>query len=101
MPLRHSPFKLVGQPASVSTLQPDSQNILTAFSEKLDTFRDGRRSDSDRAMALTWLFHLVGDVHQPLHTARLFTTIFPQGDRGGTRFYVRIGEESATISLHR
>jgi S1/P1 Nuclease len=25
-----------------------------------------------KAMALAWLFHLVGDIHQPLHTAQLF-----------------------------
>ncbi len=24
-----------------------------------------------------WVFHLVGDVHQPLHTVALFTTQFP------------------------
>ena len=26
-----------------------------------------------RAIALAWLFYLVGDIHQPLHTAQIFT----------------------------
>jgi len=58
--------------------------------------------ESTKAVALCWIFHLIGDVHQPLHTITLFTTQFPplEGDRGGTRFYIRVGEGARTISLH-
>jgi hypothetical protein len=39
---------------------------------------------ADKAVMLAWLFHLVGDIHQPLHSTALFSPIlFPQGDRGG------------------
>jgi hypothetical protein len=31
-----------------------------------------------RAIALAWLFHLVGDVHQPLHTVQLFSREYPR-----------------------
>jgi hypothetical protein len=53
-------------------------------------------------VALCWIFHLIGDVHQPLHTVALFTTQFPapEGDRGGTRFYIRVKSTTSTISLH-
>lgn len=35
-------------------------------------------------MFLAWLFHTVGDIHQPLHSTALFSTrLFPAGDRGG------------------
>jgi len=40
-------------------------------------------SDGDRAVALCWVEHLIGDVHQPLHDASLFSAQFPHGDRGG------------------
>src|SRR5947208_1525758 len=55
-----------------------------------------------KAVALCWIFHLIGDVHQPLHTVALFTTAFPppEGDRGGTRFSLRAREGASTISLH-
>jgi hypothetical protein len=55
-----------------------------------------------RAVALCWVCHLVGDGHQPLHTVKLLTTQFPapEGDRGGTRFYIRVREGARTISLH-
>src|SRR6185295_6812220 len=61
------PFKPAGQPDSVTTKPPEPVNILTALAlnEKLaNTEADAGR----RAVALAWLFHLVGDVHQPLHT---------------------------------
>lgn len=44
---------------------------------------------TDAAVDLCWLFHLVGDTHQPCHCAQLFV---PQkmddGDRGGNRVLV-------------
>ena len=43
-----------------------------------------------KAIAFAWLFHLVGDVHQPLHTAQLFTVDYPNGDRGGNEICVRV-----------
>ena len=59
-------------------------NILTAMAENESVVRNG--NDAERkAIALAWLFHLVGDVHQPLHTAQLFTIDYPNGDRGGRK----------------
>lgn len=43
---------------------------------------------NERAMALAWMLHLVGDIHQPLHTSGRVTS-FPgenQGDAGGNSF---------------
>ena len=54
-----------------------------------------------RAIALAWLFHLVGDIHQPLHTAQLFTVDYPQGDRGGNEICVRVKEAERPMDLHR
>lgn len=35
------------------------------------------------------LIHLVGDAHQPLHCAELYSVRFPQGDRGGNLFLLK------------
>ncbi len=51
-------------------------------------------------MALCWLFHLIGDVHQPLHTTALFTTAYPDGDKGGNLVYVRVKEGGRALKLH-
>ena len=54
-----------------------------------------------KAIALAWLFHLVGDIHQPLHTAQLFTVEYPQGDRGGNEICVRVTQMGQLMDLHR
>jgi hypothetical protein len=80
------PFKPERQPPSVQTREPEPVNILTALTENESIVKQG--SDGERkAVALAWLFHLVGDIHQPLHTAQLFTVEYPQGDRGGNEIW--------------
>jgi len=95
------PYKPEGQPASVQPVDPPSDNILAAYQRNLDILQSTAEA-ATKAVALCWVFHLIGDVHQPLHTIALFTTQFPppEGDRGGTRFYIRVREGSSTISLH-
>jgi hypothetical protein len=51
------------------------------------------KNESDRerkTISLAWLFHLVGDIHQPPHTTQLFTVEYPKGDRGGNEICVRV-----------
>src|SRR5262249_4822292 len=61
----NDPFKPKGQPESVKKRPPEAVNLLTALAENERL----AKSDNDpqrRAIALAWLFHLVGDVHQPM-----------------------------------
>jgi hypothetical protein len=51
---------------------PD-MNVLQAIAFNSKILRDESRSKGDRAVALCWVLHLVGDVHQPLHATALFT----------------------------
>ena len=80
---------------------PSDKNIYVGFEENIARFTATTSSVEDKAKALCWLFHLVGDIHQPLHVATLFSKDFKEGDRGGTRFYVRVKEESQSLSLHQ
>jgi len=66
------PFNPEGQPASVQIREPDPVNILTALAENMSVVKNENEVER-KAIALAWLFHLVGDIHQPLHTAQLFT----------------------------
>jgi len=79
---------------------PQAINILTSLAENeriAKTDNDPER----KSIALTWLFHLVGDIHQPLHSAQIFTTDYPTGDRGGNLICVRPSEKTRAIDLHR
>src|SRR5262249_2591525 len=75
-------------------------NILTAMSGNQRTLANDN-DPGQKAIALTWLFHLVGDIHQPLHTAQLFTVDYPEGDRGGNEICVRVTHAGQPMDLHR
>lgn len=58
--------------------------------EKLADFdkliRSSSASDPDKAIAITWLAHLIGDLHQPLHTTARAYGDDKKGDQGGNLF---------------
>ncbi len=43
-------------------------------------------SDEQKAIAISWLEHLIGDLHQPLHASGRITDLEPKGDQGGNLF---------------
>ncbi|MBV9242567.1 MAG: S1/P1 nuclease, partial [Acidobacteria bacterium] len=43
-------------------------------------------SDADKAVAIAWLEHLIGDIHQPLHASSRVTDSNADGDQGGNLF---------------
>jgi len=61
---------------------------------------DRKAPAADRALALCWVMHLAGDIHQPLHTASLVSPAYPNGDTGGTQQFVRDPANNQVISLH-
>ncbi len=48
--------------------------------------RNASVSDEEKAIALAWILHLGGDIHQPLHTSARITELEPKGDQGGNLF---------------
>lgn len=55
-------------------------------------------------LLLRLFIHILGDVHQPLHTVSRKSVCTPQGDRGGNGIAVKVPQsestESQTITLH-
>ncbi|HEX3927558.1 MAG TPA: S1/P1 nuclease [Gemmatimonadales bacterium] len=64
---------------------------VAAIGHELGILRDHTRSDSDRAEALKFVVHFVGDLHQPLHGA-------DNHDKGGNS--VRVTFETRPTNLH-
>ena len=50
--------------------------------------RNPSESDKEKAIAIAWIMHLTGDLHQPLHTSARVTDIEPKGDQGGNLFHL-------------
>ena len=60
-----------------------------------------RYDNTSKAIAFSWILHLIGDIHQPLHCASLFNEFYPNGDQGGNLICVRKDEKAKTdYSLH-
>ena len=53
-----------------------------------DTVIRGSAKDAEKAVAIAWLIHLIGDIHQPLHASSQVTAKNPKGDQGGNLFYL-------------
>jgi hypothetical protein len=67
---------------------PPPVNARTAIHDLRRATRDPHVSAPHEAYDLSWLEHLVGDVHQPLHCAALFSKAHPRGDDGGTKYAI-------------
>jgi hypothetical protein len=84
-------------PVNISTeyptrLPPTEYNVIQAIQHCRVTLR-GKEGPSIKAVACCWLFHLVGDIHQPLHSTALFSASkFPKGDRGGNEILITKGK---------
>ncbi len=57
---------------------PNAETQIKEFARGLSSGSQDRKSYD-----LVWLMHLVGDVHQPLHTTARFSADLPHGDSGG------------------
>jgi hypothetical protein len=66
---------------------PNKLNALQAIALARATALDPNAPAPDRAVAFCWLFHVIGDMHQPCHASAMFSQrLFPnlnEGDRGG------------------
>jgi len=76
-------------------------NVIQAIDFNAAVLKERTNTPADRAVAICWIIHTVGDIHRPLHATALFTqNIFhpdpahAEGDRGGNR--VKFG----TNNLH-
>jgi hypothetical protein len=83
-----------------SSRKENHGDVLTAFPDCRRTVRDAAAEEADRAVKLCWVFHLAGDIHQPLHATALCTKDLPAGDQGGNLVRVRRRPGLNPTSLH-
>jgi hypothetical protein len=79
---------------------PEPTNILDRINWCINTLRRGTGRDKTDAETLGFLYHLVGDVHQPLHTLTRYSAKNPDGDAGGNGFAVQMPPEARIRNLH-
>ena len=76
-------------------------NVATVFPSLAEALGDHALSPGFRAYSLSWIIHVVGDLHQPLHGTSRSAADQPDGDAGGNRVWVQLrGFERDSINLH-
>ena len=94
----HYALRIVSPAGAVLTFH--NGRAEEAYLAQLAVAQDPRATPGDRAVALCWVMHLVGDMHQPLHAGHWMSARFPLTDRAGTIAWVRPGVGSAPMKLH-
>ena len=75
-----------GKPEIVPGMENDKENAVERLFYFDKMLRDPAASGEDKAIALAWILHLAGDIHQPLHASGRVTELEPKGDQGGNLF---------------
>jgi hypothetical protein len=76
------------------------ENIVVGIRSSMEQLRDQQASPQQRALALAWLLHLVGDIHQPLHCGSYFSADYPQGDQGGNLRWIRTADGAKNLHAY-
>lgn len=86
--------------AGKTLINPDVTNIVGALKQRCNDLQTKTAAAEDRAVAACWIFHLVGDIHQPLHNVAYFSSAkeFLKGDLGGNLFGIRVNGRK--VKLH-
>lgn len=77
---------------------PRAQNALFAIDQARQILNSHQTSMQEKGFQLRVLMHVVGDIHQPLHTISLYSRQFPHGDQGGNLFL--LGKNHVAPRLH-
>ena len=96
--LRHKYWHFVDTPFSPDQTAlpavpaPNALTQIVAFRAVLAS----SQPDELKSYDLVWLLHLVGDVHQPLHSVTRVTRLAPKGDAGGNKVKL-FGDASSNL----
>lgn len=78
----------------------DTDNAVWALERLTPVLKNRRANPYERARALAFFVHIVGDLHQPLHTVSRISADFPEGDRGGNLFSLSEKSNESHNNLH-
>ncbi len=86
-----------GIDAKSISAEAEVDNIVLALDYNMALLSDQAAEPGRRAVALCWILHLVGDIHQPLHTGSPHSArLFRSGDAGGNGIDTDHGNLHAT-----
>lgn len=82
-----------------TSLPPFNQiNAISGINQSMDTLKEPSANNLNKGLALRVILHVVGDIHQPMHTISQVSREYPEGDRGGN--LVILSKNSIAKNLH-
>ena len=102
--LMHKGWHFINTPysrdATPLTKIPDDNTVdaVTVVRVLVKQLSGGESADKE-AFDLAWLFHLTGDLHQPLHAIVGVDSVYPTGDSGGNSILIT-APDSIETELH-
>lgn len=81
------PYNPDGTPVKADGI--DTDNAVWAEQRIQVIVKNQKANPYDRARFLSFLTHIVGDLHQPLHTVTLYSKAHPDGDKGGNLYIIQ------------
>ena len=75
---------------------PNAETEISQFNKILAS----DQPDSLKSYDLTWLLHIVGDVHQPLHCVTRVIKGHPDGDNGGNMVHVHSSDDDSNLHAY-
>ncbi len=79
-------------PGGKAPVHVPKENAIWAVLHCVDILKNKQSSAKDQLFALRFLLHVTADITQPLHTTSLYSREFPNGDRGGNFYPIRMGK---------
>ena len=102
--MQHRDWHYLDQPYSADGTpprEPETPNALTQIVACARALGDPGVHEVTQSYGLSWLLHLVGDVHQPLHAISRFSRQHTRGDAGGNAVRLQSGPAPGdTTNLH-
>lgn len=83
-----------GKTTERTDMKNADENALAAYDVQRKVLASPTASAEQKAVAIAWLEHLVGDTHMPLHNVARVSAEEPTGDQGGNLF--KLGPKPAT-----
>ncbi|USQ13072.1 S1/P1 nuclease [Legionella lytica] len=93
-----TPYSSDGSATGVSV---DTDNAVWALAQINRVLSNKEVPPSEQARFTSFLVHITGDLHQPLHAIARSNKELPQGDEGGNLFWVKDpNHQESLITLH-
>lgn len=101
-PLHFIDYPIVNPDYDGGKIKTSADNATVAFNECRHTLKEAKGDLAliGKSLCIRFLVHIIGDIHQPLHTASQFSKLFPNGDAGGNAFNITFPEKKALKDLH-